>query len=110
MIKMKVKKFAQNIGEKLVYISDRLLNIKTVTFTGTTNSGGAVSLGSVVDYKNGDDVISIATNTDANALCIPWVYNKDNWYVSVVHWQTWAQKTNTTFTFTVRYISGGGTA
>ena len=106
MIKAKIKMMLKNVGEKLVYMSDKLCNVKTVTVTGTTNGNGAFSLASVANYKNGDEVLSVATNTDANALCIPWVYSKDNWYVSVLHWQSWAQKANTSFTFTVRVKVG----
>lgn len=107
MIKAKIKMMLKNVGEKLVYMSNKLCNVKTVTVTGTTNSNGAFSLASVANYKNGDEVLSIATNTDANALCVPWVYNKDDWYVSVLHWQSWTQKANTSFTFTVRVKVGG---
>lgn len=81
--------------------------VRTTTFTGTTNGNGAVNLSSIIPITA--NIIAIETSSNVNALCIPWIYNKSYWFVSVVRWETLSTTAfaNTSFTFTIRYIVGG---
>ena len=96
----------KTLAKMLAFIDNN--KIRSVIFTGTLNGSGALSLSSVVPLSS--DIISIRTATEANALCIPWVYSNYAWYVSVVNWANMSPTAfaNRTMTFTIKYVVGGG--
>lgn len=78
------------------------LQVKTVTVSGTTNGSGAIFLGSVPVSAS---IISVKTASNANYMCIPWIYNNSNWYCKVVDWQNLASQNNKSVSLTIKYIS-----
>lgn len=60
--------------------------IRTATISGTTNAQGALSIASVVSANK--TVLGVACTNYNNAMCIPWLYGNNTWYVKIVHWGT----------------------
>lgn len=77
--------------------------VRTATLTGTTNGQGAISLSGVVTVGS-DEVISVKTASNANYMCVPWIYNNATWYVKVIHWDSFAKIANTSVSLTIKYI------
>jgi hypothetical protein len=76
--------------------------LHTVTINGTTNAQGAVSLSETIPSTA--TILSVSTSDEANAMCIPWLYDKRLWFAKVVNWQNMSVFANKTWSFTVRYV------
>lgn len=83
----------------------KAMAVKETTVSGTTNTDGALSLESSVPLDA--EVLSIRTTSDANAMCIPFVYNKTRWYAKIVDWRTLTKMSSKAVTLTIRFIGGG---
>lgn len=79
------------------------VQIKTETVSGNTNGNGAISLASKIPITA--EVLSVRTASNANYMCIPWVYNNTTWYCKVVDWQNLAAFANKSVSLTVKYIT-----
>lgn len=77
-------------------------DIHTVTINGTTNAQGAVSLSETIPSTA--TILSVSTTGDANAMCIPWLYDNRLWFAKVVSWQNMSVFANKSWSFTVRYV------
>ena len=78
------------------------LKVLTDTVSGTTNGNGAISLASKIPITA--EVLSVRTASNANYMCIPWVYNNTTWYCKVVDWQSMASQNNKSISLTIKYI------
>jgi len=76
--------------------------LHTVTINGTTNAQGAVSLSETIPSTA--TILSVSTTGDANAMCIPWLYDNRLWFAKVVSWQNMSVFANKSWSFTVRYV------
>jgi len=76
--------------------------IRTVTVSGTTNAQGTVGLSGTIPSTA--TILSVSTTGDANAMCIPWLYDKRLWFAKVVNWQNMSVFANKTWSFTIRYV------
>lgn len=95
---LNVKKLLTKI---LVWLSK--YTVQQTTYTGTSNSNGAIDVRSVI--RPNDIILSVSTSSDPNAVCIPWKYNNANWFVKVVRWENWASYANTSITMVIKYIT-----
>ncbi len=77
-------------------------SIHTTTISGTTNAQGTVSLSETIPSTA--TILSVSTSDEANAMCIPWLYDKRLWFAKVVNWQNMSVYANKTWSFTVRYV------
>jgi hypothetical protein len=77
-------------------------SVRTATINGTTNAQGAVSLSETIPSTA--TILSVSTTGDANAMCIPWLYNSTRWFAKVVDWRNMSLFANKSWSFTVRYV------
>ena len=77
------------------------LKIKTADVSGTTNAQGAISLSAI---SSASHVIGVSCTNQANAMCIPWLYNNATWYAKVVNWQSLSAMASTSVDLKVTYI------
>lgn len=77
--------------------------IRTATISGTTNAQGALSIG--FEISSNKTVIGVACTNYNNAMCIPWLYGNNVWYVKIVHWGTLSPSefANVNVSLVVRY-------
>lgn len=80
------------------------LFIQTATVTGDSGAQGVLSLISVISAN--DLVLSVVCTSEANAMCIPWLYNNTRWFAKVVDWRNLAV-INKNVTLIVKYIPNG---
>lgn len=83
----------------------RTQKIVSATLTGNTGGAGTVNISAVV--SSNDLVLDVACPNYTNALCIPWVYNNQTWYLKVINWQNMSAITNTDLNFVIKYIPNG---
>ena len=76
--------------------------VKIATVSGTTNGSGAIYLGGTIPLSA--NILSIRTPSNANYMCIPWIYNDSNWYCKVVDWQNLASQNNKSVSLLIKYI------
>lgn len=76
--------------------------LHTATINGTTNAQGAVSLSETIPSTA--TILSVSTTGDANAMCIPWLYDNSRWFAKVVDWRNMSVFANKSWSFTVRYV------
>ena len=77
------------------------LKIKTADVSGNTNDKGAISLSAI---SSASHVIGVSCTNQANAMCIPWLYNNATWYAKVVNWQSLSAMASTSVDLKVTYI------
>ena len=77
--------------------------VRTVTVTGTTNGNGAIFISGTGKVPLDAEVLSVRTASNANYMCIPWVYNNSSWYVKVLDWQSMASQNNKSISLTIHY-------
>lgn len=80
------------------------LFIQTATVTGDSGAQGALNLMSGISAN--DLVLSVVCTSEANAMCIPWLYNNTSWFAKVVDWRNLAV-INKRMTLIVKYIPNG---